>query len=55
MITRDEIMEWFRDDNDCENINSLSIDDRHELMISLCAHSDDLETALQKMIDTYEG
>lgn len=55
MTTRDEIMEFFRNDDECENINSLSIDDRYELMITLCAHSDDLEIAVKKAIDYVES
>ena len=50
-IDRDDIMDFFRYDEDCENIHSLSIDDRYELMIWLCEHSDYMERGINKLID----
>ena len=55
MITRDQVMDFFRYDEDCENINSLSIDDRYELMITLCSHSDNLEIYVNQAIEKCES
>ena len=50
MITRDELMNFFRNDEDCENLYSLSESDRYELMILFCAHNDDLENKVKEAI-----
>jgi predicted DNA binding protein len=52
-VNRDDIMKFFRDDEECHNINSLSIADREEILIALCSHSDSLELSVRRAIDQY--
>lgn len=55
-ITREDIMNFFRNDNDdCDNLNSLSNDDRYELIWHLGSHSSYLEEKFNQAIENYEN
>lgn len=54
MTNRQEIMDFFRNDEFCENISTFSDEDRHELMLLLCEHSENLYQGVHKAIERYE-
>lgn len=56
MITRDDIIQAFRDDFDLgegDLLNQFSDDDREELIMCLCSHSEALERAFLKVLMIY--
>lgn len=48
MISREHILDFIRDD---DLLNTLSINDRYEIMIACCSHSDFLGQLVEKSID----
>ncbi len=56
MITREQVMEFFRDySDDNANLNSLSTDDKYELIMELASFSEYLSVEFEFTINAYEA
>lgn len=52
MIDRNDIMDFFRiDSEDFDNLNSLSIEDKNELILTLASYSDELYNIIESALD----
>jgi len=55
-MDRQDIMDWFRDDENIEDkLHSLSDCDKYEIALICLAHSDDLYSILDHSINLYVG
>ena len=53
-MTREQVMQLFREDTDSNFWVSLNDCDKHELMLYLAAHSDSLYNDVEKAIKQYK-
>ena len=55
-ITRDQVMDFFRNDTEAsDNLHSLSRNDKYELIMQLASFSDYLSIEFELIIDDYES